>query len=95
MIENAWTYILLCADGTYYVGSTIDLQSRVTAHEVGMGAAYTRTRLPVKVVWHHQVTSIQDAYTLEKRIQGWSHAKREAFIEGGFATIKGWSRTHG
>ena len=37
----AWTYILRCADGTYYVGSTTDLERRVGQHDAGLGSAYT------------------------------------------------------
>ena len=49
----AWTYILECADGSYYVGSTVDLERRVAEHNEGLGAAYTRSRRrrPVRLAW--------------------------------------------
>ncbi|AJR18690.1 GIY-YIG nuclease family protein [Pimelobacter simplex] len=47
---NAYCYILECADGSYYVGSTVDLERRVSQHQLGLGAAYTRRRRPVVLV---------------------------------------------
>ncbi len=78
----AWTYILECADGSYYVGSTVDLQGRVWQHQNGEGAAYTRHRLPVTLVWSAQFDRVDQAFAFEKRVQGWSRRKRQALIEG-------------
>ncbi|WP_214465668.1 GIY-YIG nuclease family protein [Microbacterium flavescens] len=87
----AFTYIVRCADGTFYVGSTLDLGRRIDQHNGGMGSAYTRRRLPVTLVWSGEFSSVADAFGWEKRIQGWSHAKREAFIDGGLDAVRGWS----
>ena len=87
----AYTYILECSDGTLYVGSTWNLDQRLWEHETGTGASYTRRRLPVRLIWSAQYERIADAYDLEKRLQGWSHAKRLAFIEGGIDAVVGWS----
>jgi putative endonuclease len=78
----AWAYILECSDGTYYVGSTIDLEARLWQHQNGEGAAYTRHRMPVRLVWSYSFDRVDEAYAAEKRIQGWSRAKRRALIEG-------------
>jgi putative endonuclease len=78
----AWTYILECCDGSYYVGSTIDLERRLGQHQAGEGAAYTRRRRPVRLVWAAQFESVQAAFDFEKRVQGWGRAKREALIDG-------------
>ena len=78
----AHTYLLLCSDGTFYCGSTFDLERRVIEHNLGFGAAYTRHRRPVRLVWAAQFDSVRTAYELEKQIQGWSHAKRLALVEG-------------
>ena len=88
----AFTYILECCDGSYYVGSTTNLQARVSQHATGSGAAYTRRRLPVRLVWAVQFDRIEDAFALEKRVQGWSRAKRRALIEGRFEDLPGLSR---
>ena len=78
-----WTYILECADGSFYVGSTVDLDGRVWQHNEGLGAAYTRPRRkrPVKLVWAADFARIDEAFAFEKRVQGWSRKKRIALIE--------------
>lgn len=88
---TGYTYSLKCSDGTFYAGSTVDLDTRLETHGPGMGSDYTSCRLPVELVWFAEFERIDEAFGLEKRIQGWSHAKRQAFIEGGFDAIKGWS----
>ena len=87
----AHAYILRCSDGTYYAGSTLELQRRLEQHRAGLGSEYTRRRLPVEVVWSNEFERIDEAFAWEKRIQGWSHAKREAFIRGGVEAVRGWS----
>ena len=80
----AWTYILECRDGTYYVGSTINLERRVSEHNLGFGAKYTRSRRrrPVKLVWSLEFARIAEAFWYEKKIQNWGREKRQALIEG-------------
>jgi putative endonuclease len=88
-----YAYILRCSDGTFYAGSTNDLDRRLEEHAAGEGAAYTQRRLPVQLVWSAEFDRVDEAFAWEKRIQGWSHAKRAAFIEGGLEAIRGWSRS--
>ena len=80
----AWTYILRCADGSLYVGSTTDLERRVWQHDNGEGAAYTRRpgRRPVTLAWAVEYERVEDAFAHEKQLQGWGRAKREALIAG-------------
>ena len=78
----AWTYILECSDGSYYVGSTLDLERRLSEHNLGLGAAYTRRRRPVALAWAGEFERIDEAFAFEKRVQGWGRRKREALIEG-------------
>ena len=82
-----FTYIVRCSDDSYYVGSTWDLERRVGEHNEGVGARYTAHRRPVTLVWSQEFASILDAYTLEKRIQNWSRAKREALINRDFEAL--------
>ncbi|MGZ4455779.1 MAG: GIY-YIG nuclease family protein [Nocardioides sp.] len=79
----AWTYLLECADGSFYVGSTIDLDRRLGQHAAGEGAAYTRPRRrrPVRLRWCGQFERVEEAFRFEKQVQGWSRAKRIALIE--------------
>ncbi|HEY3473713.1 MAG TPA: GIY-YIG nuclease family protein [Anaerolineales bacterium] len=78
----AWMYILECSDGTYYDGSTKDLEYRVSEHQAGKGGRYTARRLPVKLVFSEEYERVVDAYVREKQVQNWSRAKREALING-------------
>lgn len=78
----AWMYILECADGSYYVGSTIDLERRLWEHQEGLGARYTSRRLPFKLVYSEEYDRVEDAFRREKQVQNWGRAKREALISG-------------
>lgn len=89
-----FVYMLRCADGTLYVGSTIDLERRIAQHQAGEGAQYTRRRRPVTLFWSQEVARIDDAFAWEKQLQGWSHEKRIAFAEGGLDAVRGWSAAH-
>ena len=86
-----FVYILRCVDGSLYTGSTIDLGLRVEQHQRGFGANYTRTRLPVELVWYSEFARIDDAFGWEKRIQGWSRAKKQPLIEERYDELPGWS----
>jgi putative endonuclease len=87
----AWAYILECADGSFYVGSTVDLDGRVSQHNDGLGAAYTRRpgRRPVKLVWAADFARVDEAFAFEKMVQGWNRRKRIALIEGRWQDLPG------
>ena len=78
----AYMYILQCADGSFYVGSTRNLEHRLAQHNDGEGAVYTSTRLPVRLVYFETFDRIDDAYRREKQVQRWGRAKRIALITG-------------
>lgn len=73
-------YILECSDGSYYTGSTNNLELRLHQHLNGEGAVYTRKRLPVKLLYFEQFTRIDDAFFREKQVQGWSRKKKAVLI---------------
>lgn len=75
-------YILLCDDGSYYTGSTRDLEQRLEDHFSGAGANYTRKHKPIKLVYYEEFDRIDEAYYREKQVQGWSRKKKEALING-------------
>jgi putative endonuclease len=79
-----WTYTVECRDGTFYVGSTVDLERRVSEHDLGFGAKCTRprSRRPVRLVWSSEFNRMDEAFWYEKQIQGWGREKRMALIEG-------------
>ena len=80
-------YILECRDGTFYVGSTWDIERRLTQHQAGDGSEYTKHRLPVTLAYTAEFDRIEDAFLMEKRVQGWSRAKRRALIDGRYADL--------
>ena len=76
-----YAYILRCSDGSYYVGSTNDLERRIVEHQEGLiEKSYTHSRRPVKLVWSTEFPTHDDAFRSEHQIKGWSRAKKEALI---------------
>lgn len=86
-------YILECSDGTYYVGSTWNIERRLSQHNAGEGAQYTRTRCPVNLLYVEEYFLIKDAFVREKQVQGWSRRKRRALIEGRTSELPNLSHT--
>ncbi|MGO4132352.1 GIY-YIG nuclease family protein, partial [Janibacter sp. YAF2_2] len=84
----AHVYILRCADGSYYVGSARNLEARMRQHGEGGGSAYTKSRMPVELVWAAETPRVTQAYAIERQIHGWSRAKKEALIRGDFDAIQ-------
>lgn len=72
--------ILQCCDGTYYTGSTNNLDLRVQQHIAGEGANHTRNRLPVELIYFEEFDRIDSAFYREKQVQNWSRKKKEALI---------------
>ena len=89
IVMKGYTYILECSDGSYYTGSTVDLDKRMVQHQEGNGANHTKKRLPVKLIYVEEYDSIAKAFYREKQIQGWNRAKKEALIEGEFGDLSG------
>jgi len=75
-------YILECSDGSYYTGSTTNLELRLQQHQSGEGANHTKKRLPVTLVYYEKYSRIDEAFYREKQVQGWSRKKKEALING-------------
>ena len=75
-------YILLCSNGQYYTGSTNNLERRLTEHQNGEGANFTRKHLPVELLYFEEFQRIDKAFYREKQVQGWSRKKKEALING-------------
>ncbi len=65
-----YLYILECSDGSYYTGSTIDIELRLRQHLVGEGSNYTKRRLPVKLLYVEEFLHIDEAFYREKQVQG-------------------------
>ncbi|MCW2752446.1 MAG: nuclease family protein [Aeromicrobium sp.] len=67
-------YILECADSTFYVGSTRDLLRRLHEHREGLGAAYTRSRLPVRLRYFEEYQRVSEAWGRERQVHGWTRS---------------------
>ena len=76
-------YILRCGDGSLYTGITNDLPRRLAAHSSGRGAKYTRSRLPVELVWHEEQPDKSAALRRELQIKALSRAEKLRLIAGG------------
>ncbi len=83
-----YTYLLRCADGSYYAGHTDDLDLRFALHQAGDLGGYTQTRRPVELVWSERFPDRDQAFGAERQIKGWSRAKKEALIRGDWAAVK-------
>lgn len=84
-----FVYILRCADGSYYVGKTNDLRTRLAEHQSGVGADYTSVRRPVEMVYAEEHSTIRSAKNRELQLKRWSRAKKEALISQDARRLKG------
>jgi Predicted endonuclease containing a URI domain len=82
-----WTYMLHCRGGAYYVGHTDDLERRVAEHRMGQIPGFTQDRLPVTLVCSEAFGTRIEALEMERRIKGWSRAKKMALIRGDWSAI--------
>lgn len=71
------TYILHCADGSYYVDHTDNLEQRIAQHQSGEIPGYTQTRRPVALVWSQDFGTRDEALSAEQQIKGWSRKRRK------------------
>lgn len=77
---KGYMYILECSDGSYYTGSTNNLELRLIQHQNGEGANHTKKRLPIKLIYYEEFQRIDFAFYREKQLQGWNRKKKEALI---------------
>jgi predicted GIY-YIG superfamily endonuclease len=77
-----FVYLLRCADGTLYAGSTTDIDARARAHNEGRGAKYTSGRRPVTVVYREACASRSAALRREHVVKRLTRAQKERLIGG-------------
>ena len=87
-------YMLRCADGSYYVGHTDDLELRIAHHDAGTYGGYTHDRRPLELVFVAEFATRREALERERQIKGWSRAKKEALIRGDWNEVKRLARSH-
>ncbi|MFA6021420.1 MAG: GIY-YIG nuclease family protein [Rhodospirillales bacterium] len=86
---GAFLYILKCQDSRYYVGTTRgSLERRIEEHNAGAFGGYTAVRRPVELAFYQEFDRIEDAIAMERRVKGWSRAKKEALMRGDFEMLR-------
>lgn len=78
-----YVYILECKDKTYYTGYTNDLERRLIRHNAGLASKYTRSKLPVKLVWSKACKNQRFAMRIEKIIKGLKRKDKQRIVAGG------------
>jgi predicted GIY-YIG superfamily endonuclease len=88
-MQDFYVYILLCSDGSFYVGHTDDMVARLAAHEQQYyPRCYTAKRLPVKLVFVQETATRDEALASERQLKKWTRRKKEALIKGDFDLLK-------
>jgi predicted GIY-YIG superfamily endonuclease len=83
VFPTGWcTYMLICIDGSYYVGLTNDLTQRIQDHSSGKGPTYTKNTKPKLLVWYESHPNREAATAREKQLKGWSRTKKNALARG-------------
>lgn len=80
-MAEAYTYILVCGDGSLYTGWTNDLEKRVKAHNAGRGAKYTRSHRPVRLAYFESFATKEEALVREAAIKKLTRAQKLALID--------------
>lgn len=88
-----YVYIILCSDGSYYVGMSNGVKKRFQEHQAGINPrCYTFKRRPLKLVYWERYDYVEDAILREDQLKGWRREKKEALINGKFEDLKGLSK---
>ncbi len=82
-----WVYMLECADGSIYTGHTDDLDARIAGHHQGTFKGHTSLRRPLRMIFSEQFSTRDEAFAAERRMKGWSRAKKLALGRGDWAEV--------
>ena len=77
-----YIYVLLCKDGSYYIGSTNDIQKRFLDHLNGRGARYTKSHKPEKLIYQEKFFTKSEALKREAELKKWTKTQKSALING-------------
>jgi putative endonuclease len=82
-------YIIKCSDDSYYTGITNNLEKRFKEHQFGrIKSCYTYTRRPIQLKFHQEFNDVLQAIYFEKKIKGWTRAKKQALIMKDFDLLQ-------
>jgi putative endonuclease len=91
-MKNYYVYMVFCSDGSYYIGMTNDVESRIAQHNFGVDPnSYTFSRRPVLLVYSSSFSEVTEAIACEKQLKGWSRRKKAALARGDWVAIKRFS----
>ena len=94
-MDRASIYILRCRDGSLYVGLTQrSVEARISDHNAGTIPGYTANRRPAELLFSEAYQRLDEAIAAERRIKGWSRAKKIAYMRGDFASREGFAQPH-
>lgn len=80
-IKQFYFYVLLCRDGSFYGGFTTHLKARLDTHNAGIGAKYTRSRLPVKLLYYQVLQTKSEALSAEAKFKHLTRGQKERFLQ--------------
>ncbi len=84
-----YVYILKCSDNSYYTGITNNLEKRFKEHQLGNKKdSYTFKRRPLSLEFYQEFNDVLQAIYFEKKIKGWTRAKKKALIEGNYDMLQ-------
>ena len=93
-MKRYWVYMVLCTDGSYYIGITNDVERRVAEHNAGLDThCYTFLRRPVTLAYAAEFREVEEAIRWEKQIKGWSRKKKCALAEGNWRRIRALAKS--
>lgn len=93
-MKRYFVYILKCADSSYYIGLTQDLEQRFAEHNNGQGGYFTSSRLPVSLVFVQDFGTKDEALVVERQLKGWSRKKKEALIAHRWDALRHLAKKH-
>jgi len=79
-VKTHFVYVLLCDDGSYYTGYTINVTSRLEKHKTGRGARYTRMHKPKEAVYVEEFKTRRAATRRERQIKALSHREKHELV---------------
>lgn len=86
---NYYVYILKCADDSLYIGITNDIATRFEQHQNGLDKnSYTYKRRPIELKFKQEFNDVLQAIYFEKKVKGWTRAKKQALIDGDGKMLK-------
>ena len=86
-------YILECADRSLYIGHTDDLDARMQQYDAGTCGSYTATRRPLTLLHAEAFETRYEALSMERKLKGWSRAKKLAWVRGDWDAVHDLART--